>query len=303
MDCVTAGMLCALPVHRRTTYHGNMNVKSNRRRLAKSPWSRSMYTLMRVTTAIACRRAIRLISLGPSLNDGWIEAGASSNRITILPNPINLSVPLLRAPQADLVLYVGRFSREKGGILELVQALALLPESVRMIVAGDGPLRNELEALIDKLTLRQRVELLGLQSTAQVENLYSLAALVVLPSVNEMLPRVMQEAWNAGLAYAGTPVGAVRDYLHDGSNGYVIPSTDPEDIARIIKRALSDPDERRRIEARARMSVQEMDLKRITDRLIAEVYEPVIAENRKRLSHSGAKRREPSSELMNRVHK
>jgi glycosyltransferase involved in cell wall biosynthesis len=299
LDCVTAGMLCVLPAHRRTTYHGNMNVRSHRRNVAQLPWSPSMYALMRTTTAIACRRASRLISFGPSLNDKWIESGANPNRIVVLPNPAELVTPLPRAPIPDTALYVGRFSREKGGILELVQAMSLLPANVRLIVAGDGPLRADVESLVSALGLDKRITLLGMQAPADVRKLYAHASLVVLPSANEMLPRVMLEAWHAGVAFAGTPVGAVPDYLQDGENGYVIPSSSPTDIAHTIQRALQDDESRQRIESRARVSAQEMDIRKVTERLITQVYEPMVSERRKRSARPGNTQAKHSSELMN----
>lgn len=128
------------------------------------------------------------------------------------------------------------------GFVDLIRAMRHIPASVgaRLILLGDGPLRDELQALIGQLGLHDRVKLLG-----YVENplkYFSRANVFVLSSHVEGLPNVLVEAMMCGCTPVATdcPTGP-REVLQDGKFGYLVPVGDEMAIAAAIVKAIEAP--------------------------------------------------------------
>jgi glycosyltransferase involved in cell wall biosynthesis len=274
-DVLTAAASCLFGMGQRTVYHAHQNFTMHARRSPRLPWSPSMYALLRVASLIACRRCARMISFGPSLDQDWIRVGVDPQRLVHLPNGISRQVPVARCPVPGRVLYVGRLSLEKGGVEEMISALNFLPCEIHLVIAGDGPMRDSTAAFVERLGLGHRVSLVGQQSPQAIAELYASAELVVLPSRNEMMPRVMLEAWRAGVPFAGTRVGAIPDYVKDGINGYLSPDVSPDAIASTVKQAMGNPVERNRIAAKASEELSSFAWSNIAGRLVEDVYEPI----------------------------
>ena len=125
---------------------------------------------------------------------------------------------------------------------DLIRAVKILSEnrSARLIIMGDGPMRSELQALINKLGLSDVVCLLG-----YVENplkYFARADVFVLSSHVEGLPNVLVEAMMCGCTAVSTdcPTGP-REVLQGGKYGYLVPMRDPIAMAAGIERALDSP--------------------------------------------------------------
>jgi len=105
----------------------------------------------------------------------------------------------------------------------------------RLLYAGDGPLRTEVQAQIESLDLGAHVELLGWRS--DVPRLMSAADVVVLGSRFEGLPRSAVQAVAAGRPFAGTRVDGTPEIIRAGRDGYLVEPGRPRDLARVMLRA------------------------------------------------------------------
>ncbi|WP_085318244.1 glycosyltransferase [Derxia lacustris] len=151
--------------------------------------------------------------------------------------------PWLDRDNYDTVLFVGRLSREKR-VLTLVRAFNRAQRRrprLRLLIAGEGPDRPRIEAMIDKLDLTRKVQLLG-----NVENPFAYmhrAKVFVLPSLFEGFGNVLVEAMAAGTHVISTdcPVGP-REILQGGKYGALVPVGDIEAMRRAITHAV-DHDE------------------------------------------------------------
>lgn len=125
--------------------------------------------------------------------------------------------------RATVVLAVGRLHPQKGFDL-LVRATALLPDArnVVVVIAGDGPQRTELSALID--ALRVDVRLLG--DRADVADLLQVADVVAMPSRWEGWPLTAGEVFAAGRPLVATAVGGLPELVADAA--VLVP---PDDVA------------------------------------------------------------------------
>ena len=151
-----------------------------------------------------------------------------------------------------LVLAVGRLAPQKD-YPTLLQAARIwqqdwqLVESPlpapRLVVAGDGPLRDALQAEIDTLSLD--AALLG--HRMDVADLLAAADILALSSTWEARPLVVQEAMRAGVPVVATAVGGTPELAHDAA--VLVPPEDPDALAAAVARLARDPGERARLAA------------------------------------------------------
>ncbi|MBK6941155.1 MAG: glycosyltransferase [Planctomycetes bacterium] len=139
-----------------------------------------------------------------------------------------------------VVLAVGHLTPVKDHAT-LLEACARLEPGVRplLIVAGDGPLRAELERKRDALGLANDVLFPGYRR--DVDGLLRGCDLLALSSVSEGLSIALVEAIARGVPVVATRVGGNGDVVEDGENGIVVPASDPAALATGIDRLARDP--------------------------------------------------------------
>jgi glycosyltransferase involved in cell wall biosynthesis len=154
-----------------------------------------------------------------------------------------------------LVLAVGRLAPQKDYATLLAAAriwqgareLTDSPQSVpRLVIAGEGPLRAELQADIDRWQLD--AALLG--HRADVADLLLAADVLVLSSTWEARALVVQEALRAGVPVVATAVGGTPELVGDAA--ILVPPGDPHEMAVAVQRLAQYPDDRARFAARGR---------------------------------------------------
>jgi len=125
-------------------------------------------------------------------------------------------------------------SRQKG-IPDLIEAAqrvcATCPRAV-FVIAGDGPLRSELESLGRQSGLGSRLRFLGFRS--DMPEFIAALDLYVLPSLWEGLPLALCEALAVGKPIVCTNVGGNSEVVINGENGYVVPAADPVALSTAI---------------------------------------------------------------------
>ena len=215
-----------------------------------------------------CRYASAITAVHQGIADYFQhEMGVSAERLHVVANGVQLREPdaatrvSLRAEigltQQDFVfLYVGRLEDVKD-LGTLLHAYAALPDSLRttarVVLAGDGSCRAELESLRDSLGLAGRVIFLGARN--DIPNLLSMADAFVMTSRTEGLPMAMIEAMGAGLPVISTAVGGIPELLSGGA-GLTAPAKDPDGISQAMATLLTDPVQRSQMAQRAREKIE-----------------------------------------------
>ncbi len=183
-----------------------------------------------------------------------LEKPAPSRLARIFPPPgPGRSAQKGREP---LIGAIGRLSEEKGHAF-LLKAAAELHRSgrrFRLVIAGEGPEREGLEKLSERLGL-EKVCFLGAVDDAPA----FLAGLDVLtlPSLSEGLPLTLLEGGSLGLAVAASRVGGTPEIIDDEKNGLLVPPADPAALAGALSRLLDDPRKRRKMGEALRARVLE----------------------------------------------
>ena len=146
--------------------------------------------------------------------------------------------------QRRRLLCVGRLSKEKGQVL-LVHATKLLAErdvDFEIVLAGDGPMRAELESLTTLLGLSKRIHFTGWLDAHGVEQQLREARALVVPSLSEGLPVVIIEAMATARPVVAPFLAGIPELIRPGRNGWLFPAGDTEALAAAIHACLSMPD-------------------------------------------------------------
>jgi glycosyltransferase involved in cell wall biosynthesis len=155
-------------------------------------------------------------------------------------------------------------------------AVELQPD-VRFVVVGDGPLRPQVEQMLDDLDLRGHVTLLGRRS--DVEALLPGFDAFVLSSRWEGLPRVVIEAMAVGVPVVSTDVGGIAEVVEDGVSGLLVPSGDHIALANALLRVLDEPGLGGRLARDAGGRVAEFDVGEMAARL-DDLYAGLLPDGR-----------------------
>ncbi len=195
----------------------------------------------------ALRRAARVVVLGEAWRDSLVrEAGLDPARVEVLRNGVPMPAPRPpRAPGPPRILFLGRIGARKG-VPELLAALAtpaLAGRAWQATIAGDGAVAR-FAAEARALGLDDRVTLPGWLGGADAAALLAQADMLVLPSHHEALPMAVIEALAHGVAVITTPVGAVPEFLCDGTDALLVPPGDVPALAAALARLLDDPAQR-----------------------------------------------------------
>lgn len=170
------------------------------------------------------------------------------------------------------------------GRLECVKNQTMIFEAIRILrergvacvlkVVGDGELRPQYEAWIDRHDMRAWIELLGYRR--DVAQLTAKAALCGLVSEKEGWPRAVMEAASCGRPMVATDVVGTRDTVVDGSTGFLVPLGDVAGLADRLEQLLGDAELRRRMGRAAREYARDnFDERGVTQRIV-RVYDDAL---------------------------
>ena len=165
--------------------------------------------------------------------------------------------------ERPFALFVGRLVKEKN-LACLMRALARIPADQRpwVALAGNGPLRGDIDAMREAAGLDADVRFLGERKDTAA--LMQSADFLVLPSSYEGMSNVLMEAMAAGCPVVASDVGGNPELVEDGATGLLFPSDDADALARCLQAMGRDDALRLRLSqhaaqvARQRYSVEQL---------------------------------------------
>lgn len=240
---------------------------------------------------ILLRYADGCITVSEASKSRAVGVGVPEKKITVVYNWIDAHEYVTKANEytpSDLLsvrrekeivlLVAGRLSYEKGHLL-LLEALKDIPRCESRwtcLLAGDGPLRNDIERKIQDYNLTDTVRLVGYRS--DLPGVMQIADWVVLPSYREGFPLVLLEAFALSKPVVATNVGGVSELVVHGVNGWLVPPRDINALKNAIIRAIClDPQERRAMGEAGRTMVEENFSPDVQIPKIGQLYQQVIS--------------------------
>lgn len=186
----------------------------------------------------AADKAAGMITVCQALKDSLIEIGAEGAKIHALRNGVDLNMfqPANRTEArtrleltSRTLLSVGHLIERKGHHLA-VSALPSLPETA-LLIAGDGPERQNLEALASRLGVMDRVIFLGRIPHDQLASVYTAADALVLASSREGWANVLLEAMACGTPVIASNVWGTPEIVATPEAGVLMQDLTPEALA------------------------------------------------------------------------
>lgn len=247
--------------------------------------------VLKCAALISARQCAYVIAISQEMKYWWVRTGSAPERTPWIPYGVN---PVRFAPQVSarkhvhmpdhqqLLLYVGRLSREKG-LIDLLEAVARVrghvpTDALRIVLIGDGPQQAEIRQRIQALQLETIVELRGWVLQDELKWWYSAADALLMPSWNEPLGRVMLEAMLCGTPVIASATEGPNDHIHDHTTGFLFPPHDVEKLAGILEHVVLHRDVLRNMRAATiEYAKQSLVWPKIVGRIVHEVYAPIVA--------------------------
>lgn len=184
--------------------------------------------------------------------------------------------PVGEYPQRDRLVCVGRLCEQKGQLL-LLDAVRRLKERgrrVELVLAGDGEMRDQLEATIEQMGLQQEVTITGWISGQQVVEELLACKAMVLPSFAEGLPVVVMEAMALQRVVVSTRLAGIPELVRHGVDGWLVTPGDVEAVVDALTELLDTPTERlAEMGASARQRILERHDARVEAGKLAELFQ------------------------------
>lgn len=212
--------------------------------------------------------ATALLAVSESTRLDAIEEGVVPERVFVIPNGVDLpdldeevgcAVRQTLGIRSDqkVFFYAGRLNYEKGPDL-LLKAFAEVIDAVpdaRLVLAGDGPLRQELEDMALTFNIDEEVVFLGVRN--DVPAIMKAADVFVLSSRTEGMPNAVLEAMALSTPVVAFEVGGVKDLLRDGFTGRLSKPDDPHSLAMAMIELATHDEERGRLASEGKKLVDE----------------------------------------------
>jgi N-acetyl-alpha-D-glucosaminyl L-malate synthase BshA len=180
-------------------------------------------------------------------------------------------------PEEKILLHASNFRKVKR-VVELIEIMRIVVDhypKTRLIIAGDGPTRIEVERKIEALDLCNNVHLLGVKSNMQ--EIMCSADLFLMNSTLEGMPLVLLEAMSCSLPVVTTPAGGIPELVRPGKDGVVTKGFEPEEYAQVVIEMLENDAKRKRLGLAGRKRVEESFSAERIVKMYEKVFEDVVS--------------------------
>ncbi|UTW57589.1 glycosyltransferase [Kordiimonas sp. SCSIO 12603] len=212
--------------------------------------------LMNKPAAMICEAtaaAQHIITVSNNLKRDLIEMGVDGNKVTTLRNGVDLARfqekrrSELRSQYGSkpTMVFAGWLIPRKR--IDLVLEVTKLIPDLQTVIAGDGPLKAEMESRATSLGIADRVFFVGQKTPEQMPEIYSSGDILLLPSDREGWANVLLEAMACGTPVVTRSIGGAPDLITDDVAGRVVDSEEPIDIAEAVKDLLHNLPERKAV--------------------------------------------------------
>jgi colanic acid/amylovoran biosynthesis glycosyltransferase len=219
-----------------------------------------------------------------------VAEGCDEGKIEVHPSGIHVDrFPFeersRRDGDATEILTVARLVEKKGVVYGL-RAIRRLRDSgrrVRYSVVGDGPLRSELEEVVEDLDLMGEVRFLGSKSHEQVVRLMRDCHILIAPSVTgtdgdqEGIPNSLKEGMAAGMPVVGTHHSGIPELIEEGESGFLVPEADEATLASRLAWLIDHPERWPEMGRKGRARIEaDYDIQALNRRLV-DLYRGLLS--------------------------
>ncbi|MDI6591320.1 MAG: glycosyltransferase family 4 protein [Patescibacteria group bacterium] len=234
---------------------------------------------------IVYKRASFCIVASSAIKNYFEKIGVKN--IEIIPNGINLERFKNINPQKSreelglkdefVIMTIARLEKVKG-IEYLIKAFNIVKSQIvncKLLIIGEGSERKNLENLVEKLNLKNKVKFLGQIPNEKIPEYLSVADCFVLPSLKEGFGIAILEAQAAGVPAVATKVGGIPDIIRDEETGILVEPKNSQVIAQAIIKIFSDPEFGQSLVQNAKANLEKYNWSKIAQRINA-IYQKLL---------------------------
>lgn len=216
------------------------------------------------------------IALSDFSKNKFVQGGFPAERIVVKPNAVSSdSAP--KVSQGHYALYVGRLTEEKG-VHFLTSAWSSLDAAIPLKIAGDGPMRREVDLEISHRQLKN-VQVLGRVAPAEIIDWMRGARFLIFPSLwFEGFPMTIAEAFACGLPVIASRLGAMAEIVDDNRTGFHFTPGDAQDLAAKVRWAWTHPAEMMEMGRAARAEYEAKYTAEENYRQLMNIYDRAIGD-------------------------
>jgi glycosyltransferase involved in cell wall biosynthesis len=184
------------------------------------------------------------------LGSDELFSGVAKNKISVIPFGVDLEQfhPRNEKKESCVFLFVGRLSRTHyfKGVENLLRAfyeVVQKKKDARLVIVGDGDLRDSYEKIVQKLGINDRVQFLGTVSDDTLPEIYRRASALVLPSTDnsETFGMVLLEAMASGVPVIASRLLGVASVVDDEISGKLVEPCNEAELVRAMLSVAEDP--------------------------------------------------------------
>ncbi|MES2409625.1 MAG: glycosyltransferase family 4 protein [Patescibacteria group bacterium] len=229
-------------------------------------------------------RADTIQAISKYLADFGVEMGAKCP-VVVVPNAVDIKhftkeyseeeineVKIkLNKQEGDIFLITTSRLVTKNAVEDIVKAMPLIPENIKLVIAGRGYLEDSIRKLSVMLGVENRIQFLGWLSHSDMPKYLKASDIFIRVPISEGFGNSFVEAMACGLPCVTTPVGGILDFLRDRETGIFANVRDPQSVASAVLELVRNPELVSRI-------------KRQSFEMVKEKYDwPMIAEEMKKI--------------------
>lgn len=212
------------------------------------------------------------IALTDFARQKFVDGGLPSGKVVVKPNFVTPD-PGVSADREDFALFAGRLSVEKG-VETLLAVWRAMPIPIRLRIAGDGPLAQQVE---EASRLDPRIEWLGPLSRDRLNHQMKRARVLVFPSIwYEGLPLTILEAYATGLPVIASRLGSMESLVEHGRTGLHFEAGNPADLAENLTWSWQNPERLKEMGANARQCFLQNYTAQSNYLRLMQIYEQAI---------------------------
>jgi L-malate glycosyltransferase len=229
---------------------------------------------------VAFRVADRIVANSNAVADHLTSLGVPRNNVSVIYNGIDVDkfTPAAGASNGrPVVTMVANLRHDVKNIPMLLRLARRAKDSGRNIkfrIAGEGPLEDDLKAMAAELGVNSAIEFVG--RCSDVPGLLRQADLCVLTSSAEGFSNALLEYMAAGKPIVTTDVGAAREVIRDGRNGFIVAPDDDAAMFERLAQLVDDADRRQAIGLAARVSVEQKFTREAQLTAITTLYDDLL---------------------------
>lgn len=186
-----------------------------------------------------------MIAMSPVVKDFLASQNvAKKEKIHLVYNPVLLSQHIKTKADDNSIkfIFIGRLEEIKNplGLLRAFDSLLKEYKNTKLIFVGDGSLRKEMQAYIERQAIETFVNCVGFSSDPL--SIARECDVVVQPSHSEGFSLALVEAMSCGLPAIVTPVGSAKVLIKNNTNGWIVDSSTDEAILSGLRQAIEAKD-------------------------------------------------------------